>query len=251
MRGGGSKYNNPMPVRISKNRVALENIPLNESKGADIASAGTVNLDSATGNLVHLTGTTTVSAITLASGSERTVVFDGILTLTHNATTLILPGNANITTATGDRAIFRGDGSGNTRCISYTKADGTGVVTTAALGVVGSFTRDISLVSGTQVVSGLSITPKFFVFFATISNQAGATSMGLSSVTTDVSVRDNHNVAANAWGAVNAASISISLGGGNEYDGQVSAVASGEFTITWTKTGAPTGTLNIQYLAFT
>ncbi len=120
-----------MPIRISKNRVSLENIPLNEAKGADIASAGTVNLDSATGNLVHITGTTTITAITLSSGYERTVVFDGALTLTHNATTLILPGNANITTASGDRAVFRGDGSGNTRCISYTKASGTAVVGSA------------------------------------------------------------------------------------------------------------------------
>ncbi len=117
-----------MPIRISKNRVSLENIPLNEAKGADIASAATVNLDSATGNLVHITGTTTITAITLSSGYERTVVFDGALTLTHNATTLILPGNANITTASGDRAVFRGDGAGNTRCISYTKASGEAVV---------------------------------------------------------------------------------------------------------------------------
>lgn len=120
-----------MPVRISKNRVALENVPLNESKGADIASASTVNLDSATGNLVHITGTTTITAITLASGSERTVVFDAALTLTHNSTTLILPGSANITTAAGG-AIFRGDGSGNVRCISYIKADGTAVSSPAA-----------------------------------------------------------------------------------------------------------------------
>jgi hypothetical protein len=99
-------------------------------KGADIASAGTVNLDTATGDFVHITGTTTITAITLASGDERTVVFDGALTLTHNATTLILPGGANITTAAGDRAIFRGDGSGNVRCIAYTKADGSSVVDT-------------------------------------------------------------------------------------------------------------------------
>ncbi len=116
-----------MPVRISKNRVSLENLPLNEAKGSDIASAATVNLNSATGNLVHITGTTTITAITLSSGYERTVVFDASLTLTHNASTLILPGNANITTASGDRAIFRGDGTA-VRCISYIKATGEAVV---------------------------------------------------------------------------------------------------------------------------
>lgn len=99
--------------------------------GSPIASAATVVLNSSLGDFFHITGTTTITAITLASGVERTVVFDGALTLTHNATTLILPGGANITTAAGDRATFRGDGSGNTRCIHYTRASGQSVVATS------------------------------------------------------------------------------------------------------------------------
>ena len=98
---------------------------VNEVKGADVASAGTINLTTATGNLVHVTGTTTITAITIPSGAERTVVFDGILTLTHHATTLILPSGANIITAAGDSMKVRGDGSGNARVVSYTAADGS------------------------------------------------------------------------------------------------------------------------------
>lgn len=104
------------------------NSRLNEAKGADIASSSTINLTTATGNLVHVTGTTTITAITIPSGAERTIVFDGVLTLTHNATTLILPGAANITTAAGDSMIVRGDGSGNARVISYTRANGFSAV---------------------------------------------------------------------------------------------------------------------------
>lgn len=89
----------------------------NEVKGADIASAATINLTTATGNLVHITGTTSITAITIPSGAERLVVFDAVLTLTHNATTLILPTGRNITTAPGDMAIIRGDGAGNARVI--------------------------------------------------------------------------------------------------------------------------------------
>lgn len=94
----------------------------NEAKASDVASATTTDLTAATGNLVHITGTTTITAITLGSGYERVVVFDGALTLTHNAATLLLPGNANIVTAAGDRATFRGDGAGTVRCIHYTRA---------------------------------------------------------------------------------------------------------------------------------
>lgn len=103
-------------------------IAVNEAKGADIASASTINLTTATGNLVHVTGTTTITAITIPSGAERTVVFDGILTLTYNATTLILPTLANITTAAGDTMVVRGDGSGNARVISYERANGRSLV---------------------------------------------------------------------------------------------------------------------------
>lgn len=108
-----------------------------QNKGADIASAATLDLSSATGDFVHITGTTNITAITLASGKEMTLVFDGILTLTYNATTLILPTSANITTAAGDTAVFRGDGSGNVRCISYVRRTGAPLgVTYAAGGVV-------------------------------------------------------------------------------------------------------------------
>lgn len=97
--------------------------------GTAIASASTVNLDSATGDYAHITGTTTITAITLASGRRRIVVFDGILTLTHNGTSLILPSAANITTAVGDVFVFEGEGSGNTRCIDYCLKSGQQSIT--------------------------------------------------------------------------------------------------------------------------
>ena len=98
----------------------------NNATGAAIASAATLNLDTATGNRVHITGTTTITAVTLARG-PRTLIFDGVLTLTHNATTNNLPGAANITTAAGDRAIYESDGA-TVYCVSYVKANGFAVI---------------------------------------------------------------------------------------------------------------------------
>jgi hypothetical protein len=98
---------------------------LNTAKGTDIASAGTTNIGAATGNFVHITGTTTITAFdTVQAGTERVLKFDGILTLTHNATSLILPTGANITTAAGDIAEFTSEGSGNWRCTNYMRASG-------------------------------------------------------------------------------------------------------------------------------
>lgn len=99
------------------------------AKGADIASATTTDIGAATGEFVDVTGTTTITGLgTIAAGIVRTIRFTGALTLTHNATSLILPGSANITTANGDVAQFRSLGSGNWKCVGYIKADGTAVV---------------------------------------------------------------------------------------------------------------------------
>lgn len=97
--------------------------------GADVASAGTIDLDAATGNLVDVTGTTAITAITLADGRERTVRFTGALTLTHGAS-LVLPSGANITTAAGDYATFRGYAAGVVRCVNYERASGAPLVIT-------------------------------------------------------------------------------------------------------------------------
>jgi hypothetical protein len=99
------------------------------AKGADIASATTTDIGAATGEFVDVTGTTTITGLgTVAAGIVRTVRFTGALTLTHNATSLILPGGANITTAANDRAVFRSLGSGNWLCVMYVKASGYPVV---------------------------------------------------------------------------------------------------------------------------
>ena len=98
--------------------------------GTAIASAATINLDTTTGNRVHITGTTTITAVTLTRG-PRTLIFDAVLTLTHNATTNNLPGAVNITTAINDRAIYESDGT-TVYCVSYIRSNGGSVVSASA-----------------------------------------------------------------------------------------------------------------------
>src|SRR5688572_5457242 len=101
-------------------------------KGADIASSTTPALGAVEGLFHDITGTATITGWdTVRAGILKIVKFEGALTLTHNATNLILPGGANITTAIGDTAIFFSEGSGNWRCIDYSKANGLPVKATA------------------------------------------------------------------------------------------------------------------------
>ena len=101
-------------------------------KGSDFASGSpTVPTD---GNYFDVTGTTTITAFTVAANRHFFCQFDGALQLTHNATDLDLPGEANITTAAGDVAEFFSTASNDVQCVNYTKADGTAVVASAGGG---------------------------------------------------------------------------------------------------------------------
>lgn len=99
---------------------------LNHAVGANIASAATLNLTAATGNLIHVTGAVGITAVTLGAGMMRTVIFDGAPTLTHHATSNNLPGALPIEVRAGDRAVYWSDGT-TVWCVTYARADGTAV----------------------------------------------------------------------------------------------------------------------------
>lgn len=95
-------------------RAAFGFIRQSDTKASDVASATTTDIGAAVGRIVDVTGTTTITSFgTVAAGVWRLVRFTGALTLTYNATSLILPGSANITTAAGDCALAVSLGSGN------------------------------------------------------------------------------------------------------------------------------------------
>ena len=96
-----------------------------ETQGSDIASAATTDIGASSGQYVEVTGTTTITSLgTIDAGVRRVVRFTGALTLTYNATSLILPGDANITTAADDCATFISLGSGNWICVDYQRGGG-------------------------------------------------------------------------------------------------------------------------------
>lgn len=99
-----------------------------------LASATTTDLGSAKNNIVAISGTTTITSFGSGAWLEAPLYFGrftGILLLTHNATSLILPSGANITTAAGDTFSALYLGSGNWRVVSYTRASGYALVETA------------------------------------------------------------------------------------------------------------------------
>lgn len=123
-----------------------------------IASAATTDLGSLDEGSLTVSGVVTITALgTVSAGIRKNVVFSGILTLTHNAASLILPGSANITTAANDRAEFESLGSGNWRCNWYTRASGVSV-NGVSDGVKGDVT--VSASGATWTLNSTAVTGK-------------------------------------------------------------------------------------------
>lgn len=99
-------------------------------QGSDITSAATISVGE--GGYFNVTGSTgpitDIDFGTTKAGRIAWLKFASTPTLTHHATTLILPTGANITAAAGDVAGFVSEGGDNVRCFSYMKADGTSLV---------------------------------------------------------------------------------------------------------------------------
>lgn len=89
---------------------------------SSIASAATCDIGANDATFLAVTGVITIASFgTVSAGIYKYLTFDSALTLTHNAVSLILPGGANITTASGDVALVRSLGAGNWKCLSYNR----------------------------------------------------------------------------------------------------------------------------------
>jgi hypothetical protein len=119
-------------------------------KGADIVSASPLVITTV-GDYFDVTGTTNFAVMTVAADRQFTLQFDGVLTMTHHATNIDLPGEANITTAAGDVATFQSTGSNTVQCINYTRADGTAIV--GASGVTLGFFEHTHTISSNLTIT--------------------------------------------------------------------------------------------------
>lgn len=99
------------------------NIDIEDRLGTAIASAATTTIGTrGLGDYIHITGTTTITSFgtAAAAGVRRTLIFDGALTLTHNATSLICPGAADIVTVAGTIIEVVAETTANWRVVSIT-----------------------------------------------------------------------------------------------------------------------------------
>ena len=115
---------------------------------------------------------------------------------------------------------------------------------------IGTFTRDTATASGTQAVTGVGFQPTQIEFF-----MGGAStkemSVGFDNGTNRYCVAADDGASADTWVTSENNSIaSFITRPTTQYVGYVSSLDADGFTLTWTKTGSPTGTITIQYRAY-
>jgi hypothetical protein len=127
-----------------KDKSTLENA-IFENQGSTLTAASTVDLNSATGNYIHISGSAAIDDFgTCPAGARFILMFEAAATMTYNGTSLIIPGGTNKTVVAGDCCMIVSEGSGNWRIVGYFVAAGAGAGTitgvTAGTGLSGGGT---------------------------------------------------------------------------------------------------------------
>ena len=181
-----------------------------ECKSSDItvAGVGTCNLVLATGNFVHIKSPDPTPVInsfgTLPAGSRFILNFEVAVTLQYNATSLILPGAANIVTAAGDSVMIVSEGSGTGRLIGSCPGGGlpvgsvTAVTATAPLSSTLGNAPDISLNTVTPDPSGIFTNSNITVdsYGRVTAASSGTGGSGITALTGDVTASGTGSVTA-------------------------------------------------------
>jgi microcystin-dependent protein len=102
--------------------ILLGNPPLAAVAEVTVASAATCNILAAASEFVAISGTTTITSFGTGVNTKRFVRATGAFKITHHATSLILPGGQDLTTAAGDTFIVISDASSNCRIYAYQRA---------------------------------------------------------------------------------------------------------------------------------
>lgn len=139
---------------------------LNADAAVTVASATTTAIGTAASPFVSISGTSTITGFgNVAAGITKELTFTGALTLTHNATSLILPGAANITTAAGDHAKAISMGGGNWSVYSYTRASGKPIAFAYDRGnILGTVSQASGVPTGAVVEAGSGANGEYVKF---------------------------------------------------------------------------------------
>lgn len=113
---------------------------------------------------------------------------------------------------------------------------------------IGTFTYDLTTASGTQAITGVGFQPTA-VFFVGGKNGSSGVGFGLDDGTNRIGVFDDNVDSAGTYVVTTSNSLAIATAAGANQQANITSFGADGFTLAWVKTGSPTGTATIGYLA--
>jgi hypothetical protein len=110
-------------------------------------------------------------------------------------------------------------------------------------------TRDMTLATGTQGVTGVGFQPVHVTFFACTDGGLGGCWGNDNTVDSDC-VRDQSASGVDNQYGSGGNSVEIRPSAGTSYTCSITTMDADGFTLSWVRTGAPTGNLRLHFLAF-
>lgn len=110
------------------------------------------------------------------------------------------------------------------------------------------FSRDTSSSSGTQAVTGVGFKPKTVVFLSGFGGGSARASIGMDDSAAPTVLFNNHNAVADTWGIEQGFSIEPVESGTAFNKAKITSLDADGFTLTWTKTGLPSGVVSTAAL---
>ena len=115
---------------------------------------------------------------------------------------------------------------------------------------IGNFSRDITIASGTQSITGVGFRPQAIQFLSALSGTVPSISAGFDNLTASIGQYNNDNSDPADINVDIANSLFVFSSFNNAYFGPVQSFDVDGFTIDWTKFNSPTGTFLTGFMAF-
>jgi hypothetical protein len=176
-------------------------------------------------------------------GSEIDAEFDAVASAITSKVDAFNSLSAETSVVSADALAFYDDSGGSHKKITF--ANFLAAVTGS---YVGSFTRDVSLAGSTQAITGVGFTPSAVFLLANVA-ATGAMSVGIVEGVNNFVLYDN---AANSAGTYNnngTNCILLLTASSQAATASLTSMDADGFTVTWAKSGSPTGTATVRFLA--
>lgn len=194
---------------VANPNIANDNLNVN---GADIASGATLNLETATGSFVEITGTTATTAITLADGHKRRTRAAAAWPITVGASLTLNNGGVSYTCTAGDIIDWVADGTVVRGVVSPFSGRMPGVVVGPASSVSDHIPQ-FADTTGKLLKDGLAIQSS--AIDATAGSVLLVGAFGLGAVSPTRFTGDLNTVLVNGWTAVSSTATNKPPGAGD------------------------------------